>query len=100
VSEEAPEEVSEQPSGLLPFLHEALCPKCASTGIRVVYHHTIVVSLDSGGQAPCVSWLHAGVLAPDVGQHLCLRCARCGYGWPSRTADAPFMDGLEEDEPE
>jgi len=95
---ETPGEEERSPSGLLPFMHEPLCPKCASTGIRVVYHHTIVVRLESSGQSPCVSWLHSGILSPDVGQHLCLLCARCGYGWSTRTADAPFLDGLEEDD--
>lgn len=95
MTEETPEEVPEPMSGLLPFMHESLCPKCASTGIRVSYHPTIIVNLGDG-QFPCVSWMHAGVISPEVGQHLCLRCARCGYGWPSRTADVPFLDGLEE----
>jgi hypothetical protein len=86
----------EVPTGLRPFMHEPMCPKCASTGVRVAYHPTIVVSLWGDGQTPCVSWLHAGVLLPDTGQHLCLVCTRCGYGWSTRTADVAFMEGLED----
>jgi hypothetical protein len=88
------EEVVEDRFGLRPFMHEPMCPKCASTGVRTAYHPTIIVNLGNG-QPPCVSWLHAGVLSPEVGQHLCLRCSRCGYGWPTETADRPPVAGLE-----
>ncbi len=81
-------------TGLKPFQHEPVCPKCASTGLRSVYHPTIVVTLGEG-QFPCASWLLSGILVPEVGQHLCLRCSRCGYGWPSKTADVAPVDGLE-----
>lgn len=81
-------------AGLRPFRHESLCLKCAFTGIRVVYHFTIVVSLGHG-QSPCAAWLLAEVLPPDTGPHLCMQCLRCGYGWVTKTADAAPVEGLE-----
>lgn len=83
--------------GLRSFMHEAMCPKCASTGVRTVYHPTIILSLGSNGQHPCAAWMQAGILSSSVGQHLCVRCARCGYGWPTKTADEIFVEGLEDD---
>lgn len=93
--ENASEEIPEIPSGLRPFMHEPICPKCASTGVRVVYHPMIIMSLGDG-QYPCACWLSAGLLSSEVSQHLCLRCSRCGYGWPSETADVIFVEGLED----
>jgi predicted nucleic-acid-binding Zn-ribbon protein len=82
--------------GLRPFQHESMCPKCGSTGIRAVYHPCVVLTLGDG-QFPCASWMLSGILTPEVSQHLCLRCARCGYGWPTKTADVAPVEGLEED---
>lgn len=81
--------------GLRPFQHETLCPKCSSTGIRVVYHPRVVLAVGSAG-TPCAAWYQAGILTLEDAQHLCLRCSRCGYGWPTKTADAAPVEGLED----
>jgi hypothetical protein len=91
---ESPDSLLSVELGLRPFQHETLCPKCSSTGIRAVYHPVILVTVGAG-QYPCGEWLLAGTLTDDVTAHLCLRCLRCGYGWPTETADTPPVEGLE-----
>lgn len=72
--------------GLQPFVHEPVCPKCTSRGIATVYHGCLVLNV--GDKAfPCGAWYRSRILTGEIGEHLCLRCQKCGYGWPSQTAD-------------
>jgi hypothetical protein len=67
---------------------EALsCPKCGSHGLQKRYHEMVVMSLVEESH-PCEEWVQKGLLQGAVGEHLCLRCAGCGYGFPMRCADA------------
>jgi hypothetical protein len=86
--------------GLQPFVQEAHCPKCNSKAVHSVYHSCLVLSMGEKS-FPCEAWQRSGILTGDIGEHLCLRCQRCGYGWPSQTADTfriPPMD--EQHDPE
>ncbi len=67
---------------------ERQCPKCRYAQMRVVYHARIVLTPGTGQEFPCGSWVLSGILADSVTQHLCLQCARCGYGYPTKTSDA------------
>lgn len=95
MSEETPEETPDPGQreglihiefGLQPFQSEARCPKCDFSGVRVSYHGCLILNTGDG-QHPCGSWYRSGILTDPVGEHLCMRCARCGYGWPTQTAD-------------
>lgn len=93
MSEETPEQTPEPHGdlihiefGLQPFQSEARCPKCDFSGVRVSYHGCLVLNVGTG-QYPCGSWYRSGILTDPVGEHLCMRCARCQYGWPTQTAD-------------
>lgn len=68
---------------------ERLCPKCGFGQMQVVYHSRVVLTVGEGQGFPCGSWVLSGILSDTVTQHLCLRCLRCGYGYPTKTADAP-----------
>lgn len=81
--------------GLQPFAPEAHCPKCNSKAVSTAYHGCLVLNV--GDKAyPCGAWYRSGILTGDIGEHLCLRCNRCQYGWPSQTADTFRMPPLEE----
>lgn len=93
--EPAPEPTPDEPEafglihiefGLQPFRGEPSCPKCNYPGIQTIFHPVIVMNVGRG-QYPCSVWYGEGILTGSVGEHLCLRCTRCGYGWPTRTAD-------------
>lgn len=68
---------------------ERACPKCGANHMQVIYHPRIVITLGEGQGFPCGSWVLSGILSDSVTQHLCLHCLRCGYGYPTKTADAP-----------
>lgn len=73
--------------GLLPFMEgEGLrCPKCNTTGLALTFHETLIIVM-SDEEHPCAQWTRKGLLPGRVGEHLCARCSRCGYGFPMRTA--------------
>jgi hypothetical protein len=73
--------------GLRGFQDEVHCTKCGSMHMSVEYHEMIVFAL-SGHSTPCQEWTQKGLLGGAVGEHLCLRCVRCGYGYPSKTQDS------------
>lgn len=81
--------------GLQPFRSEPECPKCRATGIRVVYHSTLILNVGIG-EYPCGSWYRSGILTDSINEHLCLRCGRCNYGWPTQTADT-WQPPVEDD---
>lgn len=64
------------------------CPKCHMHGIAVTYHEMIIFVTDVGGQTPCQEWVQKNLLGGTIGEHLCCRCQRCGYGFPMKTADS------------
>lgn len=95
MSEEIPEETPDPGQreglihiefGLQPFQSEPRCPKCDFSGVRVSYHGCLILNTGDG-QHPCGSWYRSGILTDPVGEHLCMRCARCSFGWPTQTAD-------------
>lgn len=96
--------MSEEPDGLVdiifglqPFVHEQHCPKCGAKAVRVVYHGCLMLNV--GDKAfPCGAWFRSGILTGDIGEHLCLRCNRCAYGWPTQTADTYRTPPLENPE--
>jgi hypothetical protein len=54
-----------------------VCPKCGNDSLRVDYHAHGVLGDPCGNR---FGW-------PDVqnlGEHLCLTCTRCKYGWPEQ----------------
>lgn len=68
---------------------EALqCPKCQnpSSGLTMTYHEAVVLSLED--RTPCQDWAAKGLLGSLSGEHLCVRCSRCHYGFPMQTADS------------
>lgn len=75
--------------GLLPFMQgEGLrCPKCQMLVTAMIYHERITFSL-SGDKTPCQEWVEKNLLGGTIGEHLCVRCQQCQYGFPMRTADA------------
>jgi hypothetical protein len=84
--------------GLQRFQPEPCCPKCSSFAIQAIFHPLIVMSVGVG-QHPCSAWYGQGILTGNVSEHLCLRCTRCGYGWPTHTADT-YLPPMEEPEDE
>lgn len=74
--------------GLKNFQEEIFCPKCHGDIVRVTLHENILQTIGGEGSHPCAEWLNKGLLTATVTEHLCLRCQRCGYGWPTKTADA------------
>lgn len=74
--------------GLQPFTPEPMCPKCRSEGVQVTYHSLVIMNVGQG-EYPCGSWYRSKILTGEVSEHLCLRCMRCHYGWPTKTADTP-----------
>lgn len=94
-----------QPSGLVhiefglqPFQHEHRCPKCGFSVVQVTYHPMLVMNVGEG-QYPCGSWYRSSILTGEVGEHLCMRCTRCSYGWPTQTADTYRPPREEPDTP-
>lgn len=83
--------------GLQPYRTEQACPKCAYNGLKVTYHSLLVMNVGAQ-QFPCGSWYRSGILTGDVSEHLCIRCLRCGYGWPTQTADTFNLSFPEEPE--
>jgi hypothetical protein len=73
--------------GLRAFEPEMQCPKCHGTALSVTYHDHVVMGFGEE-LYPCQEWVQAGLLTQSVTQHLCLRCLRCRYGLPTKTADA------------
>lgn len=69
---------------------ERSCPKCGYGQMQVVFHPNVIFTLGETpeGSFPCGTWVMAGILSDQTTQHLCLRCLRCGYGYPTKTADA------------
>lgn len=68
---------------------EALqCPKCESpsSAMTMVFHEMAVLSMEA--KAPCQEWIEKNLLGGVISEHLCVRCSRCGYGFPMRTADS------------
>jgi hypothetical protein len=72
--------------GLQEFQEHMRCPKCFMEGIQVEWHPNLMIGCDP--ETPCGIWVQAGLLTPSTTEHLCLRCNRCRYGWPTKTADA------------
>lgn len=68
---------------------ERSCPKCGANHMQVTYHPQVVLTLGEGQSFPCGAWVLSGILSESITQHLCLLCLRCGYGYPTKTADAP-----------
>jgi len=64
------------------------CPKCGFSQMQVIYHSRVVITVGEGQGFPCGAWVLSGILSDQTTQHLCLRCVRCGYGYPTKTADA------------
>jgi len=64
------------------------CPKCGFSQMQVIYHARVVITVGEGQDFPCGAWVLAGILSEHTTQHLCQRCLRCGYGYPTKTADA------------
>lgn len=85
-AEEAPELVVLE-MGLPDCPTDIQCPKCRGTTVEVIYHEHVLVSMD-GPEWPCAAWVRSGILTPNITEHLCLRCLRCRYGYPTKTADA------------
>lgn len=80
--------------GLRPYdldSEERACPKCGFGNMQVVYHPNVILTVGETveGSFPCGAWVMAGILSDQTTQHLCLRCMRCNYGYPTKTADAP-----------
>jgi hypothetical protein len=75
--------------GLLPFMEgESLrCPKCSAVGSQVNYHEMIILTV-SDDKFPCQEWVEKNLLGGTITEHLCVRCQRCRYGFPMRTADS------------
>lgn len=87
-----PQETGEPPltlesMGLLPFMDgEGLrCPKCRAAGTQINYHEMIILTV-SDDKFPCQEWVEKNLLGGTIGEHLCVRCQRCRYGFPMRTA--------------
>lgn len=64
------------------------CPKCGFGQMQVIYHSRVVITVGEGQGFPCGAWVLSGILSDQTTGHLCLRCVRCGYGYPTKTADA------------
>lgn len=74
--------------GLREYSSGAICVKCGSDHPRVTYHSHIVMTLGTDTEWPCAAWVRSGLLTGSVTEHLCIRCLRCNYGFPCKTADA------------
>ncbi len=87
--DDAPEErdLVELEMGLREYQAEIQCPKCGSSTVHVVFHPTVVVGYEDE-VSPCYEWIMAKLLTENTGQHLCMQCLRCRYGWPTKTRDA------------
>ena len=91
-AEEPEEPLTLDALGLRAFdLHseERQCPKCQFAQMRVAYHPRIVITVGEAQSFPCGAWALSGILSESVTQHLCLQCMRFGYGYPTKTSDAP-----------
>lgn len=66
-----------------------ICPKCQAPSpvMAMEYHDSVIISMD-GDKPPCQEWVEKNLVGRVIGEHLCLRCARCNYGFPMRCADA------------
>lgn len=86
---EQPEEQLFVELGLREFQQEVSCPKCNTAQYQMVFHPNIILTVGdtAEGDFPCGQWVRQGLLTPIVTQHLCVRCLRCGYGFPMKTAD-------------
>lgn len=86
---EGEEPLTLEAMGLRPFMQgEGLrCPKCQVLVSKMCYHETLVLVIGDPEQ-PCAEWTRKGLLPGRVGEHLCVRCQQCGYGFPMRTADS------------
>lgn len=90
VPDEAPDETAEfveWEMGLREYEPEIQCPKCGSATVQVTFHPTVVMAYGDELFA-CQEWITEGLLTSNTGQHLCIRCLRCRYGWPTKTRDA------------
>lgn len=72
--------------GLLPFsgVEDVNCPKCLWKTVKTEWHACVMVWADP--MHPCEAWVKWGLLTQPIKEHLCRKCANCGYGWPERTA--------------
>lgn len=66
---------------------ETPCPKCTSEMPKIVFHPYVVISMDEA-EHPCAQWAREGLLTSPITEHICVRCNRCGYGYPAKTADS------------
>lgn len=66
---------------------ETPCPKCGSEMPKITFHPFILISMGEE-EWPCAAWAREGLLTAPVTEHLCVRCNRCGYGYPAKTADS------------
>jgi len=74
--------------GLMPFMQgEGLrCPKCQALIAAMTYHESIIFSMEE--KTPCQEWVEKSLLGGSIGEHLCVRCHKCQYGFPMRCYDA------------
>lgn len=66
---------------------ETPCPKCTAELPRIAYHSHILIVIGED-EWPCAEWVRTGLITSSVTEHLCIRCQRCGYGYPAKTADS------------
>jgi hypothetical protein len=66
---------------------ETPCPKCSAELPRITFHAFVIISMGEE-EWPCAAWTREGMLTGPVTEHLCVRCQRCGYGYPAKTADS------------
>lgn len=65
-----------------PFDPGHLCPACAAEGGVPSHHYgPIFIVFGSGPDWPCTG--------TETGEHLCIRCPACGYGWVEAVASPP-----------
>jgi hypothetical protein len=75
-----------QVAGLRAYDPAEPCPKCLNEEIGVTFHKSqIYDKIDHS--LPC-----AQLSVGSIGEHLCLKCLRCGYAWIRAAADAKAYD--------
>jgi hypothetical protein len=76
--------------GLVAFhANDALrCPKCGASAeaLKKRYHEGVTITLGDGSN-PCQEWVAKKLLGGSIGEHLCVRCSGCDYGFPMKCAD-------------
>lgn len=84
-----------QAAALRPYDPALACRKCLNEEVGVTWHARQII--DSGlDPAPC-----AREQVGSIGEHLCLRCMRCGYSWLAAPADGqPYYAKTGETEEE